>query len=629
MKKCIITIVLLILLLTSWDYLSADIIMSGLNDLPKNKKTVDKLIEICSKLNALDTNVVYADHAYRMSEEIDYDEGKIKSLHILGLNYYLAGEYEKSIVFLLKETDYIQSTENKFYNKYLGENLRMLGEVNRASREHELAMDYLLKAEKLFIESNNKIGLAKTYNRIAAVLQEQDFLKPNLEIIEYLEKSNDIAIRENYKAVIRNNLNLEATYYSNKDINKSLEIFKKALNYFIDDDEDTERANILRNISNTYLLNNQPDSALKYIRMAYDESLKTQINVFIFESAYSLYDLFDKKFHNIDSAYHYLKIAQSYQLGIYDDSKRRSQLLMQFKYESVVKDKEIENQKKLNFNQIIFFTILIVILAVIIAFYYYNSKKIHNASLIIHQQKEELILTNTAKDKFFSIIAHDLRNPIGAFKSLSVMMDEDYNSFSDVERREFIRLMKVSSENVLKLLENLLTWSRSQSGKIPFNPKMENLLFVVNNTIQILSTNANEKSIKLVNNLDDDCLAFFDASMIQISLMNILSNSIKFSNSGTSITIECYKIKEDNKNFTKLVIKDEGMGMSPEQIEKLFSIADNNSTEGTNGEKGTGLGMVIVSEFVNQNNGKLNIDSEIGKGTTIEIILPSSGFSNS
>jgi signal transduction histidine kinase len=616
---------LCLILLISYFSLSEDIVFSDYDSIAKNIESIDKLIRKCNQINALDTNIVYANHAYRMSEEIGYEEGKIKSLHILGLNYYLAGDYEKSIYFLLKEAEYIQSKEDNIFDKHLGENFRMLGEVNRASREFELASDYLMKSEKLFIQFNDKFGLAKAYNRIAALNLELADSLNNGMVLEYLQKSNDIAIPEGFKSIIRNNLNLEATYYLSKDIQKSLEIFKKTLNYFIDDDDDTERASILKNISNTFLKNNQPDSALKYIKLAYEESLKIKINAFIYQSAFSLYEIYDTRFHNIDSAFHYLRIAQSYQLGIYDDSKRRSQLLMQFKYESDIKDKEIGTQKKLILSQIVYFTILIIILAGIILFYYINSKKMKKASHIIHEQKEELSQTNVAKDKFFSIIAHDLRNPISAFKSLSVMMDEDYNTFSDVERREFIRLMKVSSENVSRLLENLLTWSRSQSGKIPFNPRKENLLFIVNNTLQILGTNANEKGLKFVTNVNEGCEAFFDASMIQICLMNILSNSIKFSDYGSSITINCSNIPEDNNNLTKLIIIDEGRGMSPEQIEKLFSISDNQSTDGTNGEKGTGLGMVIVSEFVERNNGKLIIESEVGKGTTIEILLPGEG----
>ena len=139
MKSNKLIIVSTIILLLSYIKLTAEIILSDFDGLQKNIESIEKLIDRSSQLNALDTNIVYANHAYQMSEEIGYDEGKIKSLHILGLNYYLAGDYEKSIYFLLKEAECIQSNEDNKLKKYLGENFRMLGEVNRASREFELA----------------------------------------------------------------------------------------------------------------------------------------------------------------------------------------------------------------------------------------------------------------------------------------------------------------------------------------------------------------------------------------------------------------------------------------------------------------------------------------------------------
>ena len=201
------------------------------------------------------------------------------------------------------------------------------------------------------------------------------------------------------------------------------------------------------------------------------------------------------------------------------------------------------------------------------------------AEFKIQSQNDLLKELNASKDKFFSIIAHDLKNPIGNFKEVTKLLAESYNQFSENERLEFLNLMKDASNNIYELLENLLDWSRSQRGHIKLNPEEFNLKLLTIEVVKLLKHSSDKKMISIENKIPVSLQVSADINLIQTIIRNLMSNAIKFTHSGGKIEIG---ISSDKSYFNSdlavesnevcIYIKDSGIGISPDAINKLFRI---------------------------------------------------------
>ncbi len=231
----------------------------------------------------------------------------------------------------------------------------------------------------------------------------------------------------------------------------------------------------------------------------------------------------------------------------------------------------------------------------------------------------ELKELNATKDKFFSIIAHDLKNPFNGILGFSNLLGDDYDQLDDEERKLFITQIKNSAVTAYKLLENLLEWSRAQTGSLGWKPDSYDLSSIVNETILLLKENANGKNIRLVSMIPFNTLIYADINMVKTVLRNFIQNAIKFTNRNGEIKILS---KEDGK-FNIISVRDNGIGISDEIMKKIFKIDQKIVTEGTDKERGTGLGLILCKEFVERNGGKIFIKSKVGEGTEISFTLPS------
>ncbi|HAF28681.1 MAG TPA: hypothetical protein DCG75_06495 [Bacteroidales bacterium] len=236
----------------------------------------------------------------------------------------------------------------------------------------------------------------------------------------------------------------------------------------------------------------------------------------------------------------------------------------------------------------------------------------------IENHREQLTALNASKDKFFSIIAHDLRNPIAGFLNLTEILTNNFDVFSENESKEFIEVMNEASKQLYNLLENLLQWSRAQTGGITYEPKFISIKKMVDETIDALMINIENKSIKISLNLDEKAIVFVDENMITTVIRNLLSNAIKFSHRNEIISIRCTSKEE----FVELSVIDNGIGIKKEDREKLFRIDQHLTTPGTSEEKGTGLGLILCKEFVEKNRGKIWVESDLNKGSEFTFTLP-------
>lgn len=237
----------------------------------------------------------------------------------------------------------------------------------------------------------------------------------------------------------------------------------------------------------------------------------------------------------------------------------------------------------------------------------------------LKKSTEALVKLNETKDRFISIISHDLRTPFTSILGFTDLLLSD-NELSDVERTQYVRFIQESAQSMFALVNSLLDWTRLQTGRMKFEPEKTEAKSLIDKSFRSLSGMAMQKGVALKNNLDDEVIIFADPNLLLQVFNNIISNSIKFTNSGGSITVSAVPYVL-NRNY-EFSIKDTGTGIKEENLSKLFNVDMKFTTEGTAGEKGTGLGLSLCKEIIEKHNGKIWVESEYGHGSDFKFTLP-------
>ncbi len=238
--------------------------------------------------------------------------------------------------------------------------------------------------------------------------------------------------------------------------------------------------------------------------------------------------------------------------------------------------------------------------------------------LELQQQKKDLRELNATKEKFFSIIAHDLKSPLNQLLGLSDILIKEIEKGNIEEIKSLAIFINDSAKSGRTLLENLLDWSRSQTGVINYQPEIIDLKSLTNEILELLEKNANQKNVTLDNIINDEIFAYVDSNMIKTILRNLISNGIKFTPKGGKIRVNAIKYE----NEVVCSVSDNGIGIENDDIKKLFRIDINPNTVGNSTEKGTGLGLILCEEFVEINQGKIWVESKLKAGSTFYFSLP-------
>ncbi|MFA6598267.1 MAG: transporter substrate-binding domain-containing protein [Ignavibacteriaceae bacterium] len=241
------------------------------------------------------------------------------------------------------------------------------------------------------------------------------------------------------------------------------------------------------------------------------------------------------------------------------------------------------------------------------------------SELIISQQNKQLHEVNATKDKFFSIIAHDLRSPFQGFLGMTKMMAENSGEFSTEESSKLSKEMNQSAENLFKLLQNLLEWARIQNGTMDFTPGDFVLKEIVDDNLEAIKQSAKQKGITITNEVTEELMVFVDERMLRSILSNLISNAVKFTRRGGEVTL---KAKTVPNNLVEISVADTGIGLSESTLNKLFKIDEKVGRKGTDGEPSTGLGLLLCKEFVEKHGGKIWAESEKEKGSTFYFTVP-------
>ncbi len=559
----------------------------------------------------------------------------------IGLVYFDIGNHQKALANFQKS---LQISEKNNYLLQLSKTYNNIGLIYYNWNLFDISLEYHFKALEIRKKLNSKKYIASSYNNIANVYSDMPD-KRNLAF-KYYKLALNLKLKLNNKRSLANGYNNMGYYYLTENKLDSAEyFFKKSLIIKKEINNLKGLTNTLNNLGSVYLKKGEFDKAEKVLK----ESIKiAKSNKLIdrIAASYSLFAelnekqnkfkeslLYYKKYLALkDSIFNqkkYLIISQLENKYLNEQNTKRIQLLEKNKK---IKELEIEKYKTLKKVYILIFIIIIIILIVVFIISQNNKKtarllKIKNAELeetnkILIESENKLIESDRAKNKFFSIISHDIKNSFNVILGITQILAKKKQTIDDKKKQYYNEIVYKASRNLFDLLDNLLNWAKSQVGKIEYNPEVFKLNEIVNSTIEVLNINTIEKNINIVTNVKNDIIIYSDKNMITTIIRNLINNSIKYSYENSIIEVKLY----ETPDIIKIIIRDFGMGI-PENI--LTEIKNQNvktSRFGTNNEKGTGLGFTIIFEFLKYLNGQLNIESKINEGTTISIILPNKKF---
>jgi signal transduction histidine kinase/tetratricopeptide (TPR) repeat protein len=576
-------------------------------------------------------------------EKINDNEGIGNAYNNIALAYTDQGIYVPALDYFLRASLFYEKTGNKMR---IANNASSIGNLYLLLFDFKNAEKNFNKALLIFEKLQNPLYLTMVHDNFGELYNKQGKYRLSLNHYLFGYKNEVNADNDYYIAYASNNL---AVAYLN------LGILDSAKFYSLKSYRRAQKGNYkaimsvsLITIAQIYKENNNIEDAIKYGEQAMKLLSRMEEKGKIEVLSGLLSELYAKK-KDFKKAYEYHVIYKNATDSLLNAEKIRTITGKEYEFNYAKKQREQEllqqQQKKLNeaalkWQKTIrnYWTALACILVLIALLIYinYRSKRKDNILLkeknqiiseknqILNQQKEELSEANSAKDKFFSIIAHDLKNPLNAMIGFSELLENRYDLVDITTQKKYIKLINQSSNDLYKLLENLLQWSNLQTGKVSFNPSKFYLIDVIKPVQSLLEPVALKKNITVHNYIDKTLPVYADYSMIATVLRNLINNAIKFTPDNGNIFLESERIG----NFIKVSIRDDGIGINEKDLLKIFRMDIHFSKKGTSGEKGTGLGLLLCKEFIEKNKGQINIISKEGKGATFWFTLPGENYNN-
>ncbi len=555
------------------------------------------------------------------------------SNRILGDIYAIRGFYSTSQKYYLESSNLFEKIKielNKDKSKMLeyGKLFNNYGVLFADINDFESSNKYYKLASEAYKKAGDSLSLALIYYNIGISSMK---ISENDSALYYNREANKISKLLNYKSMELNTLVSQGELLILlKRYNEAKEVLDLAINQLEENKEYHDLAYAYIQKGNYFKAIEDNNSALEMFNKALKLSNEIDYEDYCLISYKSLAEIYELKNNYVESLNYYKKW---FNLKDSLEQKQNALVIQELNKKFDYEKKEHENSELLrqkefaenNNSRLRIILALLFVLVIIGVFLINNLKKNQRLkdefNKILESKNAELQENINTKNKFFSIIAHDLRNPLGSFKNVTLLLLDDYNINQDEDTKEFLEILNDSAQNLYKLLENLLEWSRSQSGKITFEPSDFNLNAIVNNNISLLSLQANDKEISLINNVPTNYILFADMNLITTVIRNLMSNAIKFTKAYGKIEIG---ILDNSNNETVVYIHDNGLGMNDATKNKLFKIEENVTNLGTNNEKGTGLGLILCKEFIDKHKGRIWVESELGVGSTFFFSIPHS-----
>ncbi len=568
-----------------------------------------------------DKSFKLAREALEYAKKIGADSVYLDCINILGIGHLRKKEFHKVFEYNQLGLNHALTIGN--WEKRLKFTTNA-GVILSIIKEYEKALMYFDKSLELLLTQPENLHLAQIYMNKADLYYNQekyDFAKKEvLNSFKILENIDDkLTKTEGY--IILGKVNLE-----HKDLKSAQNYFTKALK-LLEGREDAKRiVETNLGLAKVQLLSQNYAEAKDFGFLALELANKSNYNNGKLEASLLMHKI-NTALDDFKEANNYLvsytKLSDSLEVATSETKLKVSLAEMNFKNtEQTIRLESNRNLKRQKY--ILYTTITLLLILLTITFFVIHNEKqqkslnkeLHLSKVELEERSKVLHQSNENKTKLFSIISHDLKGPMNSFKDLVSMINRGKLSKDDL--LHFAPKFENSLDGLLFTLNNLLTWGKTQMDGIKTIPAKINMGEIVNANISLLSEVANKKSIELMNEFGEDELAWADKDQVDIVLRNLLSNAIKFTPINGTINVGC----NTQDKMLEIYVKDSGVGMSPDVQKHIFENDTNFTTYGTKGEKGTGLGLTVCKEMVENNGGEIWVDSQEGSGSCFYFTIP-------
>jgi signal transduction histidine kinase len=560
-------------------------------------------------------NQEFLDEAIALTIQLDWLYKKAYLNNLYGVYWSQLGDQKLAIEFHFKAIRHFEKNENY---KALADCYKNLGETFRASLDYSESIKYLNKAIELFRKAKDTFQLASGLNRLAAVMYEYLPEQVKHQAIDYAMESVELAKLDNNQGLIANNYTIiGAAYRAIGDLDQAEKYLNEAYGIYQNIDDIAGVPVVLTNLVFLHADKKELDSAEYYLEICNEFTAKHNLPSYY----YYLYDVIAYAYAEngeFENAYEYRTKSLNFKSKQFDASKRKALLELEAIYKTEKKEQQLEANKQEQFYQIIISIFIIASILGLVFLFYLRNRTMKIKNEFISKQNDALKDLNDTKDKFFSIIAHDIKNPVSSFRNALEVMVSDFEDMDKKESKEFLSLMNDAAGQLYELLENLLTWARSQRGSLQFDPIEVDIAMLVEKSVDYQAVQAADKKIAIESWVKKGLQVRADANMINTVIRNLVSNAIKFTPEHGKIMIKADQFDDR----IEVVVEDTGIGMDNKVLEKLFKIDVSHTSLGTNNEQGTGLGLIICKEFIEKHNGRIWAESELNKGTKFIFSLP-------
>ena len=572
--------------------------------------------------NQEDKTLSFLNEAQKWVETLDNDSFRVELENCYGLLNYNRGNYGEAATRFYRGLEIADSTNRAEQKSMM---LNNLGLIYIGIEEPDAAIPLYEQAYTIDSLRNDEKGQMQSLINLAICYQDKEWLDRAFSI-----NQRALVIARNIEDTLSvvDILNNQGTIaYDEKKYDESLDFYRQALDVYrvLNDQEGV--AITYMNMGQVHLDQHNYMQAISDLEIAQElihkyefQSLKGEL--------YKSFSLYYKNTGDYRKAYDYHVDFKEIQDSLVGEKKNFLIRRLEAQYNLGKKQRkilELQQQNQIQQEKIrtknvaqkyMYFIIVIGVLGLIIVFLLLRKER--KLSFALKNKTEELKKLNSAKDKFFSIIAHDLKNPFNALVSYTSLLKEDFDRFTREEIEQIISDLSNATEQGFKLLENLLYWTRSQTNRIKVFKTRFNFGDVYKDVEELAKPNLLEKSQKIILDTTEDQWLYADKDMISTVLRNLVFNAIKFSYRGSSIHVK----SEILNGMLSVSVVDQGVGIHENDWERIFQYDENTSTAGTEGERGSGLGLIICREFVEKNGGTIGVNSTPGKGSTFYFTVP-------
>ena len=568
-------------------------------------------------------SVYYYNMAAEASQQLDdYDQSVNLYLNI-GKTYISKEDIYMTLSYYLKAYELSEKSKN---NLLKADVYNHLGSIYLLLEQADKSLEYHRKALSLRKEMNSPEAMATSYNNLGETFL---YLARYDSAASALQKSYSLCLQTGYKkGTVKAMTNLGRVNNRTRNLSTASQYLTEALKISEDAGYNAGVVESSLTLAETYLLKKEYRQAIKLFEMSLSKMIPSNLNEFqadAFQGLYQSYLQLDELGQAL--SYHVKLIDAERKKLLAQSSRQLAELRVSFDLERKENDNqklrqenELKQLKLTKRNWIIWSVMLILTFTIALCLSIYNryiqKQKAHRS---LQKLIAELELANTEKDKMFSIIAHELRNPLYWFQNLSEMLSRNHSKMSPEKLEKSLLSIDESAKNAFHLMDNLLNWSRARLNRITPKKTTLELSLLVDEILLMFKSIVSQKQIQFRISVPSGALIFADADMFGCVLRNLVSNALKYTPTRGEISVDAQKTED---GFFVITVCDSGIGVEENELRKLFTATNFNSSLGLMQEKGSGLGLKLCNEFTQLNGGKIWAKSKKGKGTCFSFTVP-------